>query len=147
MNNPYLPLHRLYKGNPYAQRKEGNKADACYNCVEKERQVKSRFPPVSNYNWHNATAKSGSEYRERNATPYNGVDKGFREYCSKYETYNVKAYSKYQIDFNEFANRRRGVSAGERKCNDMELYFMTYNNNGVSKDKNINIINRYNGFW
>lgn len=137
MNNPYLPLNRFYKEDLYKQWKEENKTDTYFNFVQKELQIKKMFKPASNYNWDNVTGKIGNEYKEYNMIPYSFIDKGFHEYWDNYKKHYVGGYNRYQIDFNDYANRRRGVSAGERKCKDMDLYFKNCNK-GVSKDKNIN---------
>lgn len=137
MNNPYLPLNRFYKEDLYKQWKEENKTDTYFNFVQKELQIKKMFKPASNYNWDNVTRKIGNEYKEYNMIPYSFIDKGFHEYWDNYKKHYVGGYNRYQIDFNDYANRRRGVSAGERKCKDMDLYFKNCNK-GVSKYKNIN---------
>ena len=154
MNNPYLSLDKFFnKENSYLQFRKQNQNDIYFNYVAKENELKKQFTPASRYNSDDVTDKIGNEYKHSyNMIPYSLIDKGYKDYKSKYNCYN-----RYQIDFNDYDNKYRRKNAvveknNERSNNVQEKYIETdirkeYKKYIVDKD-NINKCNHcaYNAY-
>jgi hypothetical protein len=115
MNNPYLSLDKFFnKENSYLPFRKQNQNDIYFNYVAKENELKKNFTPASRYNSDNVTDKIGNEYKHSyNMIPYSLIDKGYKDYKSKYNCYN-----RYQIDFNDYDNKYRRKNAVVEKNNE-----------------------------